>query len=328
MKVGKVSESVLKRSVLNQIKQKNSQVINGAGVGSDCAIFSCLDGSYASSVQTSILVDTKDIRYPIIKAVNGVAVAPASPCAVLLSVMLPMDVQETFLQDMMKEANGAASELGIQIAGGHTEVFPEILRPCVTVTAFGNVPRGVKKNPVMPGQDVVISKWIGLEGTVRLANEYGEKIRTYYPQHMVDTAVAYEKYLSVVPEAATAAKSNVSTMHDVSQGGIFAALWELAESAGVGLTIDLKKIPIKQETIEICEFYGMSPYELLSGGCLLMTTDDGENLVQALKEEKISAVVVGKTTNDNDKVILNEEEKRYLERPRTDTYYQIKETML
>ncbi|HKM35210.1 MAG TPA: AIR synthase-related protein [Lachnospiraceae bacterium] len=327
MKVGKVSESVLKRSVLSQIKQKNSQVINGAGVGSDCAIFSCMEGSYASSVQTAILEDSKDIRYTIMKAVNGVTVAPAIPCAVLLSLLLPVDVEEKLLQDMMKEADCTAHELGIQIAGGHTEVSHEILKPSVTVTALGNVPKGLKKNPVTPGQDVVISKWIGLEGTVRLANKYQEKIRTRYPQHMIDTAVAYEEYLSVVPEAATAVKSNVSTLHDVSGGGIYAALWELAESAGVGLTIDLKKIPIKQETIEICEFFGMSPYELLSGGCLLMIADDGENLVQALRKEQICAVVVGKTTNGNDKVILNEEEKRYLERPRTDTYYQIKETM-
>lgn len=328
MKVGKISESVLKRSVLNQIKQKNSQVLNGAGVGSDCAIFSCLENSYASSVQTAVIMNTKDIRYPIMKAVNNVATARAIPCAVLLSILLPVNMDEKYLQEIMKEADAVAGLLGIQIAGGHTEVSSKVSLACVTVTALGNVQEGLKKVPVRPGQDIVASKWIGLEGTVRLASEYGDKISSRYPQHMIDAAVAYERYLSVIPEAATAAKSNVSTMHDVSGGGIFAALWELAGSAGVGLSIDLKKIPIKQETIEICEFFGRSPYELLSGGCLLMITDDGDNLVQVLQEKQISAVVIGKTTDDNDKVILNEEEKRYLERPRTDTYYQIKETML
>ncbi len=323
MKVGKVSESILKRSVLNQLKQRNGYVVNGAGVGSDCAIFSCGQAAYASSIHTDVLDKTEDIIYSIIKAVNGVAVAMAEPYAVMLSLLLPADMEEKQLQKLMKEADTQAGKLNLQIAGGHTEVSDRITKPVVTVTALGHVHDDCQRKMVTPGQDVVISKWVGLEGTVRLAGRYAKQIRTRYPGHMIDRAVAYGEYLSIIPEAATAAKSNVSALHDVSTGGIFAALWELAEGADVGLNIDLKKIPIKQETIEICEFFGVSPYELLSGGCLLMTADDGESLVQALNKEQIPAVIVGKITDGKDRVIMNEEEKRYLERPKNDTYIQI-----
>ena len=327
MKVGKISESILKRSVLKQIKQKNSDVQNGAGVGSDCAIFACSQGSYASSVQTTVMEQPSDIRYAIIKAVNSVTIASATPSGALVSLLLPVDFSEDLLKKVMKHADEEAHKLGIQIAGGHTEVSSTILKPWVSVTALGSVDEGCYKNRITPGQDVVISKWIGMEGTIRLAMEYQEKIMSRYPQHLIDEAVAFGEYLSVIPEAATAVKSNVGTMHDVSRGGIFAALWELAESVGVGLAIDLKKIPIKQETVEICEYFSISPYELLSGGCLLMTADDGEELVQALQKEQIPAVVVGKITSNHDKVILNREEKRFLERPGTDSYDQIKEMM-
>ncbi len=40
MKIGKVPENVLKRSVLKQIQTKREEIISGAGVGEDCAIFS------------------------------------------------------------------------------------------------------------------------------------------------------------------------------------------------------------------------------------------------------------------------------------------------
>ncbi len=137
----------------------------------------------------------------------------------------------------------------------------------------------------------------------------------------MEEAAAFDRYLSIIPEAATAMKSGVCGMHDVSRGGIFGALWELAESAGVGLEIELKKIPVKQETIEICEFFGLNPYELLSGGCLIMTAENGEALVTALARENIPAVVAGRTTDGNDRVLYNEDEKRYLDRPQMDQIY-------
>ena len=112
-------------------------------------------------------------------------------------------------------------------------------------------------------------------------------------------------------------------MHDVSRGGIFGALWELASGAGVGLNVDLKKLPVRQETIEICEYFALNPYELLSGGCLIMTAWDGEKLVMDLAGIKIPAQVVGKTTDSNERVLYNGGEKRFLDMPKTDQIYHI-----
>ena len=143
------------------------------------------------------------------------------------------------------------------------------------------------------------------------------------PYRGSEEAAGYDKYLSVIPEAATAMKSGVCGMHDVSRGGIFGALWEMASGAGVGLEVDLKKLPIKQETVEICEFFELNPYELLSGGCLIMVTEDGNGLVSALAREEIPAVIVGRTTDSNDRILYNEDEKRYLDMPKTDQIYDV-----
>lgn len=165
-------------------------------------------------------------------------------------------------------------------------------------------------------QDIVVSKWIGLEGTARLAGANYEKLRARFPACMIGEAAAFDRYLSVVPEAATAMKSGVSSIQTVSQEGIFAALWEMAEEAGVGLEADLRKIPVRQETIEICEVLGENPYELASGGCLIMTAEDGNALVMALLREGIPAVVIGRTTRGNDRVLYNKGRKSYLNKPR------------
>lgn len=198
-----------------------------------------------------------------------------------------------------------------------------VTRPAAVITGWGSLPEEapLSEKCARPGEDIVISKWIGLEGTAQLARGCRESLLSRYPARLVDEAAGFDRYLSIVPEAAVAVKSGVCAMHDASEGGIFAALWELAERAGVGLSIDLKKLPIRQETVEVCEHCGANPYELLSGGCLVMTSPDGTGLVRALEQACIPAVMVGKITKGHDKILLNEEEVRYLDRPRTDEIY-------
>ena len=107
-------------------------------------------------------------------------------------------------------------------------------------------------------------------------------------------------------------------MHDVSRGGIFSALWELAEKGNVGIEVDLKKIPVRQETVEICEVLGVNPYELYGAGALLIVSDKGNQLLHELEKQQIPAAIIGKVTKENGKVILNGEEVRFLDRPKND----------
>lgn len=325
MRQGKISENVLKRSVLKKIKTHRKEVVSGAGIGKDCAILAFGEEETVLSVTPVTAPVTELSSYAIPMALNNVAVAGAEPVGVMLSILLPEETEEAEFQQIMEQAEDVCHTWNVEILGGHTEVTPAVAKPIMTVTGVGKkeaaragYPQGIKAN-----QDIVVSKWIGLEGTARLAKEHKEELCSKYPARMIEEAARYDKYLSVIPEAATAMKSGVCGMHDVSRGGIFGALWEMASGAGVGLEVDLKKLPIKQETVEICEFFELNPYELLSGGCLIMVTEDGNGLVAALAREEIPAVIVGRTTDSNDRILYNEDEKRYLDMPKTDQIYNV-----
>lgn len=120
-----------------------------------------------------------------------------------------------------------------------------------------------------------------------------------------------------------AVRHQVAAMHDVTEGGIFGALWEMAEASGVGLEIDLRKIPIRQETVEICEYFDINPYELISSGCMLMAAADGNTIVRELEKAGIHAVVAGKATDGNDRVLYTARERRFLEPPKSDELYKV-----
>ena len=199
-------------------------------------------------------------------------------------------------------------------------------QPVITVTGVGKV----KKDAVIftkgaqPGQDIVVTKWVGLEGTSIIASAREAELREHYSQEFVDRAKDFIQYISVVKEALLARDFGVSAMHDITEGGVFGALWEVAAAGHVGLTVDLKKVPLKQETVEICEFFDLNPYQLISSGSMLIACDRGHDLVECLQKEGIHSAVIGKFTDNNDKVIVYDEgETRYLEPPKTDELYKI-----
>ncbi len=320
MRFGKVSDSVLKRSVLKNIKKRRNEMVIGAGLGEDCAIFSL---SPATSVSTCVSQATvsgeEDAARLLQKVVNNLACGGSKPLAVMLSITLPENAREIRIKEIMCGAERVASAENMQIIGGHTAVSPYVTKALVSATGYGQImDKALSTKGIKPGMDIVVSKWIGLEGTALLAKLAEADLKKRYPGYMIDEAICFEQCLSILPEAAVAVSSGTRHMHDASEGGIFAALWELAESSGVGLEIELRRLPIRQETVEVCEFLGVNPYELLSGGALVMVTEDGNGLVEKLLDAGINAVVVGKTTDSNDKIIYNGEEKRYMDKPAMD----------
>lgn len=326
LKVGKVPESVLKRSIFRQIHTKREEVLLGAGVGEDCAALK-LQADEIFVLSTDPITGTaQDIgRLAIHITINDLVSSGAEPVGVMLTVLLPEGSQEENLKAMMQQIEEGCAKAHVQIVGGHTEVTRVVNQPVISVCGIGKAKEGrlISTAGARPGHDIVITKWIGLEGTSIIAKEKESELRTRYPQDMIATARDFDQYLSVQPEAAVAVKAGVSAMHDVTEGGIFGALWEMAESSGVGLEIDLRKIPVRQETIEVCEFFDINPYELISSGSMLMASEDGNHLVRELEKAKIPAVVVGKATQGNDRVLLSGDERRFLEPPKADELYKV-----
>ena len=319
MKQGKLAESVLKRSILKQLHFKRADVCLAAGVGEDCAAFSVAEDEVAVlSSDPVIWEDSLDGRCGVHANLNDLAAGGAQPVGLMLTALLPPDMEEPEMRSMVQTIAQECEPLQVQILGGHTEVTDAVNRPIVSMTAVGKAKKDmlISTGGVRPGDDVIVTKWIGLEATAKLAHNRREALLSRYPGHLLDDAERFEQYFSIIPEAATAVKSGVRAMHDVTTGGIFGALWELAEASGVGLEIELKKIPIRQETVEICEFFDLNPYQLGSTGSLLLAAEDGNRLVLDLKQQGIPAVVIGKATAENDRVVINEEERRFLEPPR------------
>ena len=111
-------------------------------------------------------------------------------------------------------------------------------------------------------------------------------------------------------------EAGFSALYFTENGGILSGLWKMAEASGVGMDVDLRRIPIRQETIEVCERLDVDPYKLEAKGSVLIGTAQGDALVRELEAHGIHAAVIGYADNGNDRLLHSGEITRYLERPR------------
>ena len=311
---------------MKQLHYKRDEVILGPGIGEDCAALALAEDEILVMSTDPITGTAKDIgKLAIQITANDLASAGAEPIGVMLTILLPDGTREIALKRIMEQMECACREAKMQILGGHTEVTAVVNQPVVNVAGVAKAKKGslISTAGARAGMDIVVSKLVGIEGTMIFAKEKEYELKEHFTADFVDTAIGFDRYLSVVPEAAVATQSSVAAMHDVTEGGLFGALWEMAEASGVGLEIDLKKIPIRQETVEICEYFDVNPYGLISSGMMLMASADGNALVLALQEAGIPATVIGKATEGNDRVIIRDEERRFLEPPKTDELYKV-----
>jgi hydrogenase expression/formation protein HypE len=326
MKIGKIPETALKRAVLNQIGHRRTEVLVGPAIGEDCCVIA-VDNDDAFILSTDPITGTvNDIgKLAVHITANDIASSGADVIGIMLSVLLPEGTQEAELKTLMLDIEEECEKLNLEILGGHTEVTKAVNQPIVTVTGVGRINRNevIKTGGAKPGQEIVMTKWAGLEGTAIIAMEKEKELLTKYTPSFIDGAKQMINDISVIPESRIAKEFGVTSMHDVTEGGIFGALWEIGSASKVGLEIDLKKITLKQETVEICEFFDLNPYKLISSGCMLIVTDRANQLVEQLNEAGIKAAVIGHVTDGNDRIIKNGDERRYLEPPKSDELYKI-----
>ncbi|MDO5425604.1 MAG: AIR synthase-related protein [Eubacteriales bacterium] len=175
-----------------------------------------------------------------------------------------------------------------------------------------------KTSALKPGMDLILTKWIALRGTAEIARQKEMQLLTRFPSAMITQAKGFELLLNTETEREEAKKAGAAEIYALGPQGIFSGLWRMAEEAGVGLRIEVRSIPIRQETVEICEFFDLNPYYLQSEGALLIGTWDGTEVVNRLNLAGIPAAVIGRATDGNDRILYNQGNCRYLDRPQKD----------
>lgn len=326
MKIGKVSQTVLKRSILKQLHYRREESLIHPSVEEMCGGLKLPESEQPLFTSVNIYGNEKDLAvYAIARVINDLCTRGAKPMGIGLHIALPPYAYESRLKTMVEYAEAAGSTQGVQILYAKAEVNPVIGAAMVYVTGVGTLKEGTLLQTRMgeAGQDIVLMKPIGLEGTIRILNEKEEMLEKRFVKSFLKPIREQRDALFSSKEIVIAKELGAKAIHQAGDGGILAALWELTEASQIGMEVDIKKIPIRQETIEICECFHLNPYQLASAGCILIVIEDGDTLVERLSTMDVQAAVIGKTTKRKERILINGEERRYLDRPVPDELVKI-----
>lgn len=346
MRIGKVKESILKRSVLRQLHNHSEQ--GSPASGEDAGVLFMPEFMPEFSEKNGVAMAVNPVegwtfaaKRAVYGAVNSMLAARANLKAISLSILMPQETEEKQLKALMKEIDSLCTQENILVLSGHTAVSPYVNTLILSVTAMGSIEENkkdimadraiiadskVKTEQIAvagPALDLVVVGTVGREGAAMLAAEYAKRLEERYAPSYIEVAKHLFDDGSMSAIADILQEKEVVSIHDVREGGIFVALWELAAAKNVGLSVDLKNIPIRQHTIEVCEYFNLNPYMLRSGGTLLLACANGARIVEKLKNARVEAAVIGQTTSGNDRLIHYDDEARFLEPPKMDEYYKV-----
>ncbi len=277
--VGKLPADVL-AALLARAPVDDPHVVVGPGIGLDCAVLDVGQPDSYLVVKSDPITFATDTagQYLVQVNANDIATTGAAPRWLIMTLLLPEGTTTPELVDgLAGQIFDACRALGITVVGGHTEVTHGLSRPILSATLLGEVARERLVTPrgAAPGDALLLTKGVPIEATAILAREFPQRLREVLSAEELAEAQAYltRPGISVVADARVAlAAGRISAMHDPTEGGLAAALWELATACGHRLVVDATAVPVPPLSGRICAVFGLDPLATIASGALLLTT--------------------------------------------------------
>lgn len=328
LKTGKLDSKLLEKIVFKNIKYKRPEVITRPGIGEDCAVVDF--GAYECVMSTDpITAAASEIgRLAVHISCNDIASNGIEPLGIMLTVMLPEGTTEEQVEEIMKQAGQTSEELGVEIIGGHTEITPAVTKPVIVSTAIG---RGAKWSSqqaenMKPGDYILMTKQAGLEGTGIIAGDFKDELAGFLTEEELREAAEMLQKVSVVKEGVIAGKIGTAGMHDITEGGILGAVWEMCDIAKTGAEVWIDQVPVAEVTKKICDRFDIDYLRLISSGSMMIMVHPylKEQMEKELTEAGIPVSCIGRICEKEEGIrMVVGDEKIVIAPPASDELYKV-----
>ena len=275
-------------------------VIAGPAVGVDCAVVSVSENHCAVLKSDPITFATERIGwYAVHVNANDIATSGGDPCWFLSTILLPLSSSEDEARRVFDQIHEAAKSIGVAVVGGHTEVTPAVEQIVVAGTMVGFL---AKEDLVLPqaireGDVLIITKGAAVEATSIIANEKAEELKEKLGEDVQKQAAAYldKPGISALKEAQIVRTIGVHGMHDATEGGVRAAVYEMGQASGCGVLLDERKVPVSPITADVCSVFGLDPLGCIASGALLVAlpAERADEALSALQRAGIDCAAIG-----------------------------------
>ncbi len=335
--LGKINKDFFEKVIFPHLGAARPEILQGPQMGLDNGIIKIAE-SQVMAVTTDPLSYIPELgpedsaKISVQLLANDLTTSGLKPAYAIMSFNLPHHISSDDFESYWQATHKELSSLGIAVIAGHTGRYgsdPSTIIGSGALMAIGPESDYLATGMAGPGDLVLLTKGAMPATCGLLARVFAQTIKKKFGSKFLKEAQALLQQYSTVREAQRATsvgihQNGVTAMHDATEGGIFGALYELAAAARCGLYVEAEKIPVAPEVRAICGLFGLDPYRSLSEGALLISArpDRAEEIIQALRSEKIAAAVIGELRPESEKILISESGRALLlEPPAEDAYW-------
>ncbi len=297
---GKLPPEILESRVLRYVGARRSEVLIGPGVGEDAAVIDWPRGKFLVASSDPIVGASRGAGRLLVHVnANDVAAKGGDPAYLLVTLILPRTWTDCHAEVLMEEIDEACRELGVAVVGGHTEFSERYRDPVLCGTLLGPAERVLAARDIRPGDVLLVTKHVGIEGMTILAADRPDLLMPILGEEGVQEVSRWSSLVSVVPEAKILRPWS-RFMHDPTEGGFLGGMDEVCRLAGLGVRLDMGRIPLHPATRAASRALAFDPLRLISSGVLLAVVppEHAEEALGALEKASIPAAAVGTVEED------------------------------
>lgn len=336
-KLGKITREDLERIFTRRTGAHRPNVLQGPRFGVDTAIVQVGENQalVLASDPTSLIPSLglqESAWLSVVLTANDVATSGCLPEYAQFVLNLPHSMSAEDLEAYWEHMHGFCRDWGIAITGGHTG-FGDIGASTVSggVTMFAQAELSAIRSAafVRPDLDLIVTKSAALSSTAILARCFPNFIAKQLGQTRLDALRAMFYQMSVLPEVQAlrsdaAVFEGVVAMHDVTEGGVLGAVYELCAAGEVGVQVEPDRIPLGPDQQAVCGLFNLDPYRCVGAGSLLIACekDRTDGVLRLLRKAQIEAARIGETTaHPAERCVMHRGEKQELAYVEEDPYW-------
>ncbi len=334
--IGKISPEIFNELIFPRLGAKSDKILVGPQHGVDVGIAEIGGKAVSFTCDPVFIVPEYGWKRAAWFAIHILAsdsvTSGLKPKFLSIDLNLPMEMTKKQLEVMWDTIHLECERLGISVITGHTARYENCHYPMVggaTVIGVGEKDEYVTPKMARAGDKIIITKGPAIEATGIFAAMFPRLIEKEFGRDFCEKAEQIFYKMSVVEDALTAVsvgvrEEGVTAMHDATECGIWGALYELAQAAGLGVKVEKEQIVAEDGVEEICRYFGIDPYASISEGTLIIACREhkAQKVVEALSQKNIKSSIVGELTKlDKGMVLAEGGREKKLKHPIVDPFW-------
>jgi hydrogenase expression/formation protein HypE len=308
---GKITNGGFEQIILPRCGHPRSEVLSGPAFGVDVSLIS-LPGGFGLALTSDplSLIPSLGLQESAWLSVhlmaNDMATTGFAPQYAQMVLNLPPNLSEADFTIYWDYIHYYCSQLGIAITGGHTgsiEGQNSTIAGGGTMLLTAPVNDILLSNKAEAGNAIIVTKACAMSSAAILAMSFPETVKAKLGKEVYDEGCALFYQTSSLTDGLTAAGTDtrypeVTAMHDVTEGGVLGAIYEMGIASGNGVWVDDELLPKENTQQAICDLFGIDQRFCIGAGSMVIAVKkhDSIKVIQRLQQNGIAATMVGEFT--------------------------------